>query len=155
MNSRITRTSLFVIGLAVSSLAHGQLAHCLPAKDCSSKGKPCVKYVDHGAPKSLLPHPSAGTPVVRVRVCTASSTEVCKGGSSYATQSVRVYGYDKDMNEIYAQTLDTSAAGNPSDTGAYTEVKGLAKLTVRCNSPTSGCQVVWQVCRKGLPLAGS
>lgn len=154
MHTRFTSMVVLWLGLVLAPWAQAQVANCKPAKDCSSKTHPCAKAIPEGSSVGLVPSPVAGTPVIRVRVCGPGVTDVCPGGAA-ATQQVRVYGYDKNRKEIYAKSLDLAGQGQDSDTGAYTEVKNLTRLSVRCtSSSTSYCQVAWQLCRKALPVAG-
>ena len=138
----------FAILTAFSGAAHAQLVNCKPAKDCTAAGKPCKQYIAEGSTKSITPHAIAGTPIFRVRVCGASLTDVCPGKAA-TTQSVTVFAYDKGGNQLYLKSL-----GSLYDTGPSTEIKNLSKLSVRCNSTvTAYCTVVWQVCKKALPLS--
>ncbi len=152
MHTHFTSKVVLCLGLVLAPWAQAQMANCKPAKNCSSKSHPCAKGIPEGNSVGLVPSPVAGTPVIRVRVCGPSVTDVCPGGAA-ATQQVRVFGYDKNRKEIYAKSLDLSGQG--SDTGAYTEIKNLSRLSVQCtSSSTSYCQVAWQLCRKTLPVAG-
>ena len=137
-----------LLSLLSVSVAMGQLAQCRPAANCTSNGKPCVKFVTEGTTQNLKPSPAAGTPVIRVRLCGAAENDTCtKDGPS--TQTVSVFGY-KSSDQIYFKTL--TSAGE-SDTGPYTEVAGLTRLAVRCNSVVGQyCKVAWQLCRKQLPV---
>jgi hypothetical protein len=144
------KTLLATLALSVALIApaslQAQLMSCRPANNCSAADKPCWTGISGvGGIKDITPHPVAGTPVIRVRLCRGAS-DVCGGGT--AVQALSVFGYDKDLKQIYSKTLSTGE-GYDDDTGQYTEVKGLTKLRVRCNANT--CQLAWQVCRKSLP----
>jgi len=145
MSSRSMYVTMLLC-LLPAGVAVAEVGQCRPSPNCTSDEKPCVKFVTQGTTQSLKPSPAAGTPVIRVRLCGAAASDTCtKDGPS--TQTVSVFGY-KGSDQIYLQTLTSSET---TDTGPYTEVPGLTRLAVRCNSTLGQyCKVAWQLCKKEL-----
>jgi hypothetical protein len=141
-----------LLALAPVEAAMAKLSQCRPAADCTAADKPCMNFIAETETESLTPSPVAGAAVIRVRACLAGVTDVCPGGGPQS-QTLTVFGY-AGRKQIYLFTLNTGVRGK-LDTGSYTQLPGLTRLAVRCNSvgPGGNCQVAWQICKEELPVA--
>lgn len=140
-------------------LAHGAataatLGYCTPSPNCSDPAKPCYAVIQHSVSKDLPlnPAPVGYASVIRVRLCTAVDG-LCGGAN--ATQAVTVHGFVGNT-EVYTKTLKSFAPNPLLDTGPYTELPRLTRMSASCGNAGSGfnCRIVWQHCRALLPESG-
>lgn len=133
-----------------SAPASAQLAYCTPAANCAAAGKPCDNAITHTDTESLGLSPVAGASVIRVKLCTQTDS-VCDQYNT--TQAVTVFGY-VGTQVVYQKTLSSLTADGDRDTGPYTRLPALTRLSVRCGNSGAGnlCRIAWQHCRESLPI---
>jgi hypothetical protein len=137
---RLMTISLSLLAAFSVSAGAVTLVNCKPAKNCGAAGKPCNEYIHEGATETMSTNLLPQVSVIRVRVCTKSDS-VCNDGAD--TQAVNVYAY-KGAQLIKQWNLNQNSG---YDTGGYTRVPGMTKLTIRCaSSLTANCLVAWQHC---------
>jgi hypothetical protein len=138
--------------IAHSAPAAADLGYCTPAPDCSTTGKPCNKSIQHGITSNLAlnPAPVGNGSVIRVRLCTKTDA-LCSDYNT--TQSVTVHGFVGGA-EIYTKNISSLNPNDIRDTGPYTQLPRLTKLSATCGNAgaESSCKIVWQHCRTTLPL---
>lgn len=145
MKTRIT--SIFATLALLSSTPAFALSQCKPVANCAASGKPCNTYVHEGDTRTLHTSILPGASVIRVRACTKSDA-VCKDGAD--SQTVSVFGYAGNTL-VYTRHLNVE---DGFDTGGYTKLPALTRLTARCSSAAPGgyCLVAWQHCKEPLPI---
>ena len=135
-----------------SAAAAADLGYCTPAPNCSATGKPCnesIKYTESDN-LPLNPAPVGNGSVIRVRLCTKIDA-LCSDYNT--TQSVTVHGF-VGMAEIYTKNISSLNPNDIRDTGPYTQLPRLTKLSASCGNAgaDSRCKIIWQHCRTTLPL---
>ena len=147
----LLKFGIVALTMFVSTPGQSALTQCRPAANCAASDTPCTQWIHQGGPEILTPGPAAGAGVIRVRLC-KDGDSLCSSGEGQSQQTVSVFGYSGD-EQIYSRVLNTQGT---IDTGPYTRLAGLTRLSVRCNSTSSAyCKIIWQVCREELPIVGS